>query len=135
MNLDTKASKFSGRLFTRLYFTLVVSIIVIGSSIEYFLNRSDESSHLNYVKDLHQTSFVLWVELLLNSPTDQWQVILSQLKHDKNLSTGIFTLNDFAGDEVTLEQLSNGELLALFDSQDALSLYQRIGLTLSLIHI
>jgi|GEM_PF-5379913 len=140
MNLKSKGGQFSGRIFTRLYFALVVSIIVIGSSMEYFLSRSDESTHLDYIKNLHQPLLQSWSERLLQSDANQWQAILNYKNSDNDKLNSkyvliIFSLDDFAADEMTLKKLSGGELLALFDSQDQLTLYQRMGLTQSVLSL
>ncbi len=133
MDSDPKSSQFSGRLFTRLYFALVISIIVIGSSVEYFLDKSDETNHLNYVKDIHRPLFAQWNDQLLQSTPDQWPTILNSKYQNEKFTVMLFSLNDFAADKMTLEELSKGDLLALFDSDDALTLYQRIGLSNSVL--
>ncbi len=127
MSEPDKAAQFSNRIFTRLYVVMVVTLIILGSGIEYILNGMDEAEAINDIKQLNQPTFQLISHALLTADQSQWDVIISEFQSQVDVPLMLMNLTDFAADEWTLDKLNSGEMLALFDVNDNLTLYQQIG--------
>ncbi len=123
----TKGFRFSGRLLYRSYFALVVCIIAIGSMLDYLASRADDSVRLDIFKQHFQPLFAVLIEQLVDADYDQRPLMLAQLSRTTQRELQLYSFADFSADEDTVRQLSAGGLLALFDSQDGLTLYQRIA--------
>ncbi len=127
MNQPDKAAQFSNRIFTRFYVVIVITLIVLGSSLEYILNQMDQSDALEDIKQTNQPTFDLISYALQKGDESQWDDLISELQNQVDVPLMLMQLVDFAADEWTLEKLSNGDMLALFDVNDNLTLYQRMG--------
>ncbi len=119
--------RFSGRLLYRAYFALVICIIAIGSALDYVVSRSDESDRLEMFRQHHEPLFAMLESELLASPTDGWPAVLQRFSAAARQDFQWHSFEDFAADSETTAQLQQGELLALFDKQDRLSFYRRVG--------
>ena len=127
MTQPDKAKQFSNRIFTRFYVVMVITLIVLGSSLEYILNQMDEADALEDIKQINQPTFDLIAYTLQQQDEDQWDDLIIKLQNQVEVPLLLMQLADFAADEWTLEKLSSGEMLALFDVNDNLTLYQKMG--------
>jgi signal transduction histidine kinase len=127
MQAEHQASQFSNRLFTRLYVALVVTLIILGSGLEYVMNRMDEASLVSELKQLNQPVFAAISQSLLEQDPAEWPAHIADLQPHMSTPLWLMSRSDFAADEATLQQLNSGHMLALFDVTDQLTLYQRIG--------
>ena len=127
MTQPEKAAQFSNRIFTRFYVVMVITLIVLGSSLEYILNQMDETDALEDIKQINQPTFDLISHALQKSDENQWDDLIIELHNQVEVPLMLMQLADFAADEWTLEKLTSGEMLALFDVNDNLTLYQRVG--------
>ncbi len=119
-------NQFSGRLYARLYFVLVLSIIVIGSGLVYVVRQMDESDDVAYVKSIYQPFMSLVAEQLSQEKEADWPARLADISHLSQRQINLMSLQDFAADEDTMDELAGGELLVLFDSEDVITLYQQV---------
>ena len=127
MTQSDKATQFSNRIFTRFYVVMVITLIVLGSSLEYILNQMDEADALEDIKQINQPTFDLIAHALQQQDENQWDELMVELQNQVKVPLLLMQLADFAADEWTLEKLSSGDMLALFDVNDNLTLYQRVG--------
>jgi len=119
--------QFSGRLFYRLYFALVISIIIIGSGLEYMANREDAAERLDSLMMQQKPLFGTLEQLLSVHDTDQWGDVVDTLSESVDSQFVLLSLQDFAADQDTMQLLQAGDMLPLFDRDDALTLYRRIS--------
>ena len=119
--------QFSGRLFYRLYFALVISIVVIGSGLEYMANREDEAERLNSLMKQQKPFFETLEQLLSVHDSEQWPDVVDSLSESVGSQFILLSLQDFAADQDTMQLLEAGDMLPLFDREDDLTLYRRIG--------
>ena len=127
--------QFSGRLFYRLYFALVISIIVIGSGLEYMATSEDQAERLGSLMKQQKPLFETLEQLLSVHPEDQWYSVLESLSDSVESEFIVLALQDFAADQDTTEWLQAGDMLPLFDRDDQLTLYRRIGHTQQVIGV
>lgn len=127
MASPVQASKFSNRLFTRFYVVLVATLIIISSGLEYVLNRMDQADALKQTIASNQPIFNLIEQVLAKQEPTPWDESIQSLQPQFQQPLLLLTLADFAADQATLATLQNGEVLALFDATDNLTLYRRLG--------
>jgi signal transduction histidine kinase len=126
MTRPVQAAKFSNRLFTRFYVVLVATLIVISSGLEYILSRIDQADALEHTIENHQPIFNLLGHVLAQQDPAQWDQSIQALQAEFQQPL-LLTLADFAADQGTLATLQSGEVLALFDATDNLTLYRRVS--------
>ncbi|WP_223789487.1 ATP-binding protein [Marinicella meishanensis] len=127
MARPVQAAQFSNRLFTRFYVVLVATLIIISSGIEYVLNRMDEADALDQTIQSHQPIFSLVGQLLADQEANVWDQSVMALQPQFQQPLLLVSLADFAADQSTLTTLQSGQVLALFDASDNLTLYRRLG--------
>jgi len=126
MTRNQQANQFSNRLFTRFYVVLVLLLLFLGSGLQYVLNRMDEAQLIRDIKLVHQPLFASISQVLSVHEPAQWDQLLNDIQQRTETGLWLMSLADFTADRDTLEQLSNGDMLALFDVDDQLTLYQRL---------
>jgi signal transduction histidine kinase len=126
MTRNQQANQFSNRLFTRFYVVLVSLLMILGSGLQYVLNRMDEAQIINDIKLIHQPLFASISQVLSMHDPDQWAQLLNDIQQRTETDLWLMSLADFTADEDTLEQLSLGQMLVLFDVDDQLTLYRRL---------
>ena len=57
MTRNQQANQFSNRLFTRFYVVLVLMLMILGSALQYVLNRMDEAQFIHDIRQVHQPLF------------------------------------------------------------------------------
>jgi signal transduction histidine kinase len=126
MTRNQQANQFSNRLFTRFYVVLVGLLMILGSGLQYVLNRMDEAQLIRDIKLIHQPLFASISQVLSVHDADQWDQLLNDIQQRTETDLWLMSLADFTADADTLEQLSNGQMLVLFDVDDQLTLYRRM---------
>ncbi len=106
---------------------LVICIIAIGSILDYMGRDADDTALLDTFKAHFLPVFSLVGQQLSETDNKQWPEQIDQLSETTGLDLQLYDVADFATDETTLAQLYANEVLALFDSQDQLTLYRRIA--------
>ena len=122
-----RLTQLSSRLFFRLYLLLVITIILIGSGLEYVQNAIDHSESLAHTKTINRPVFQLIEQLLVGIDESQWTEAINQYNVNLTQPLLLMRLSDFSADNKTLRQLSDGDVLGLFDIDDSLTLYRRIA--------
>ncbi|WP_395373036.1 ATP-binding protein [Marinicella sp. W31] len=121
--------QFSGRLFYRLYFALVVSIVVIGSGLEYMASGEDEAERLGSLMKQQKPLFETLEQLLSVHSVEEWNSVLESLTDSVDSQFILLSLQDFSADQDTMDVLQAGDMLPLYDREDDLTVYRRINNT------
>jgi two-component system OmpR family sensor kinase/two-component system sensor histidine kinase RstB len=119
--------RFSVRLFYRVYIVLVVCIIIIGTLLEYIINEYDFQDSQQYITNTHKNLLNLVVYKLSKFDQSEWMNEIRLISKQTNLQLFLFNKETLAADEATLNELSKGEILGLFNDKDVLSLYMQIN--------
>ena len=127
MSKSSSLAQLSSVLFYKVYLVLVISIIIIGSILDYFINQIDNASYFQHQIDLYKPILILINDKLSDSPAKDIQTKADELAKQFDLSLSLLELNGFAGDKSITTELSSGEIVTLYNIDDSLSLYLQIN--------
>ncbi len=123
---SSSTERFSGRLFYRVYFAVVICIVVIGSILDYVAGQSVEADRLTEFESHVTPVFQLLNNTLDNMPAVQWQTEVNRLSQVSGRDIGLYDSSDFSADPDFNAELETGALIALFDAEDELTFFQRM---------
>lgn len=127
MSKSLNSRQLSSLLFYKTYLVLVVSIVIIGSILDYFINQIDNESYFQQQIELNKPILVLVHDKLSESPSQEMQIKLDELTKQLNISLSLLEMNSFAGDKEIATELSSGKIITLYNTDDSLSLYLQIN--------
>lgn len=129
------SQQFSNQLFYRVYLILVVCIIIIGSFLDFFINKIDTDEYIDELINLHQPTFLLITDTLLNKDITVWEDEIRRLSQLTKLNLSLLEKKDFATNPELLNQLSSGRVVNLYGEKDTISLYQQLEKTAYIVEI
>jgi signal transduction histidine kinase len=124
--VENDSQQLSGKLFYRVYFVLVICIILIGTFLDSFINQTEIEQDSHYLKKLYKPAFVLISERLKNTSSNQWKNEITQLSSLLEFPINLFHIEDFSTNQEFISSLSNTNIIGLYDENDSLSLYMRV---------
>jgi two-component system OmpR family sensor kinase/two-component system sensor histidine kinase RstB len=116
----------SNSLFYKASIILIVSIVIIGTSLDYLINRSETEVYYQRIVELNKPLMLLINDRLQRHPQAKWQQQIADINSVFNLSVSLFEIAEFAGDEAIITDLAKGNIVSLFGNEDDLSLYMQI---------
>ncbi len=121
-----RSNQLSNTLFYKVSIILVVSIIIVGSTLDYLVNQSELEEYYNDMIESNKPLINVVNERLQRVPQIQWQKEISYINSASKLSISLFEMTELAGDKNILVDLSKGKLVSLYGKNDGLSLYKMI---------
>lgn len=109
-----------------MYIVLVICIIIIGTLLEYIINEYDFQDSQQYITNTHKNLLNLVVYKLSKFDQSEWINEIDTISKQTKLTLFLFNKKTLAADEETLNELSNGKILSLFNEKNMLSLYLQI---------
>ena len=118
--------QLSSKLFYRVYIILVISIVLIGSLLQYIDNYNSSYNEQQQLVDRYRPLINLTLNSLYQIDQQNWHKEIKKLSNVTKLKLNLLKKSDFSTNKELFDELSKGAILDLYDEDDNLSLYKQI---------